>query len=553
MDNKELEKIYEESYRAVYWTAMSLLKDEDEAQDIVQETYVSLISSYSSIRDKDKVYGWLKKTAANKCLNRLTRTKTVNTGDEFLEAVEALPEDFLPDSIVESDEKRKIIMDIIDNSLSSDIRTTLVLYYFDEMSTKEIASALGIPQGTVLWRLSFAKKKIKQEVEKYEKDNNDKLYAMAIPFLTKLFTAEADSVPLRPMPASLIPASASAELQGGSASKELSGASRTVAKKASAASKTAAKKGMSALTKKVLIGVVSLVVASVVIVAIVKNIDIDDTEAAAHTTWQDDDQLSGDQMSDDQIASNRISSDIEPDDASSGSDVATTDDADATSVASDADYDPYRVALMAILNDQVLPDGSILELESGSTLRECKFEIYDIDSDGDDELFIDYVPGYGDNYPGGFASDTNRSTYVFEYDPDSDSWELEFRGNGLGFVYSNGSYGEHLLCTVRYEDTHVIYDWYSMDTEPYVYVGSVEEFHADTYEGEFPAEYADQGVAYIVNFPGYDGGFISETDYMLSFYEVEIGDSPMYVYPHWCIDPEEIDEFIDQRNSDTDS
>lgn len=543
MDNKELEKIYEESYRAVYWTAMSLLKDEDEAQDIVQETYVSLISSYSSIRDKDKVYGWLKKTAANKCLNRLTRTKTVNTGDEFLEAVEALPEDFLPDSIVESDEKRKIIMDIIDNSLSEDIRTTLVLYYFDEMSTKEIASALGIPQGTVLWRISFAKKKIKQEVEKYEKDNNDKLYAMAvIPFLTKLFTAEADNVPMRPMPASLIPESASSV---GSAAKIVSGSSRTAAKNVSAASKTVAKKGMSALAKKVMIGVAALVVASVVIVAIVKNIDIEDPHGIAHTTVLNDDQVSGDYLADDQIASNEISSDIEPSDPdASGSDV---------DAASDADYDPYRVALMAILNDQVLPDGSTLELEEGSTLRECKFEVYDIDSDGIDELFIDYVPGYGDTYPGGFVSDTNRSTYVFEYDPESDTWELEFRGNGLGFVYSNGSYGDNLLCTVRYEDTHVIYDWYSMDSEPYVYVGSVEEFHADTYEGEFPAEYASQGVAYIVNFPGYDGGFISEADYMLSFYEAEIGEPLMYVYPHWCIDQEEIDEFIDQRNSDTGS
>ena len=225
--------------------------------------------------------------------------------------------------------------------------------------------------------------------------------------------------------------------------------------------------------------------------------------------------MSGDYLADDQIASNEISSDIEPDDsAASGSDV---------DAASDADYDPYRVALMAILNDQVLPDGSTLELEEGSTLRECKFEVYDIDSDGIDELFIDYVPGYGDTYPGGFVSDTNRSTYVFEYDPESDTWELEFRGNGLGFVYSNGSYGDNLLCTVRYEDTHVIYDWYSMDSEPYVYVGSVEEFHADTYEGDFPAEYASQGVAYIVNFPGYDGGFISETDYMLSFYERKKG------------------------------
>ena len=199
MDNKELERIYNDTYRSVYWTAMSLLKNEADAEDIVQETYVTLIDSYDTLREKDKAAAWLKRTAANKCLDRLRRTKTVNAEDEFFENVEALPEDFLPDSILESAERRRIIMDIIDNALSDDIRRTLVLFYFDEMSTKEIASLLGIPQGTVLWRLNYAKKKIKKEVEMYEKDNDDKLYAMGAPFLTKLFAKEAGQVPLKPM------------------------------------------------------------------------------------------------------------------------------------------------------------------------------------------------------------------------------------------------------------------------------------------------------------------------------------------------------------------
>lgn len=203
MTDRELEQIYNEAYKAVYWTAMALLKNEADAEDIVQDTFVSLIESYDSIADKTKVVAWLKKTAANKCLNRLTRTKTDNVADEFFETIEAVPEDFLPDSIAESEDTRKIIMNIIDNVLSDDIRRTLVLFYFDEMSTKEIAEVLGIPQGTVLWRLNFAKKRIKKEVEKYEEENNTKLYGMALPFLSKLFIKEAEQVPFKAMPASL--------------------------------------------------------------------------------------------------------------------------------------------------------------------------------------------------------------------------------------------------------------------------------------------------------------------------------------------------------------
>ena len=245
MTGKELEQIYNEAYKAVYWTAMAFMKNEAEAEDIVQDTFVALIESYDSIKDKSKVTAWLKKTAANKCLNRIKLSRTDNMDDEFFEGVEAVPEDFLPDSIVESEDARKIVMNIINNSLSDDIRRTLILFYFDEMSIKEIAVLLGVPEGTVSRRLNFARNKIKKEVEKYEKDNDTKLYGMAIPFLTKLFMKEAEQVIFKPLPASLANLSASAE-----ASK----AGTNIAK-------TALKKGTDIMKTKILIGSGAAVVA----------------------------------------------------------------------------------------------------------------------------------------------------------------------------------------------------------------------------------------------------------------------------------------------------
>ena len=246
MTGKELEKIYNEAYRAVYWTAFSLLKNEDDAQDIVQDTFIALINSYDSIRDKDKILPWLKKVAANRSLNRLTRTKTDNVEDEFFDTVETVPEDFLPDSLVESKETRRIIMDIIEKSLSEDIRKTLILFYFDEMSTKEIAEILGVPDGTVRRRLNFARNKIKKEVEKYEEDNDTKLF-MVVPFLTNLFTKEAEQVPFKAMPASLTTA--------------LSASGKALAKEAATKSAaSAAAKGTGIMANKFLIGGIAAVV-----------------------------------------------------------------------------------------------------------------------------------------------------------------------------------------------------------------------------------------------------------------------------------------------------
>ncbi len=255
MTGKELEQIYNAAYKAVYWTAMSLLKNEADAEDVVQDTFVSFIESYSDLTDTTKATALLKKIAANKCLNRIKLARTDNADEEFFENVEAVPEDFLPDSIIESEDMRKVVMDIINKSLSEDIRRTLILFYFDEMSTKEIAESLGIPQGTVLWRLNFAKKKIKKEVGKYEEENNTKLFGMAIPFLSKLFIKEAEQVAFKPMPVKLANLSASAQASAKGA--------------VSNASIEAAKKGTGIVMKKLILGVIASVVAVAVMIAVI--------------------------------------------------------------------------------------------------------------------------------------------------------------------------------------------------------------------------------------------------------------------------------------------
>ena len=212
MTEKELEKIYNEAYKAVYWTAMQFLKNDADAEDVVQDTFISFMESYGNLEDTGKAVALLKKIAANKCLDRIKLSRTDVADDEFLDSVEAVPEDFLPDSIIESEDARRIVMDIINNSLSDDIRRTLILFYFDEMSTREIAEALGVPEGTVRRRLNFARNKIKKEVEKYENENKTKLFGMAaLPFLSKLFMKEAEQVPFKAMPASLTTLSASAK------------------------------------------------------------------------------------------------------------------------------------------------------------------------------------------------------------------------------------------------------------------------------------------------------------------------------------------------------
>lgn len=234
MNRQEQEKLYRETYKMVYWTCLSLLKNKEDAEDMVQETFIAAFEAYDTLNDKERAAAWIKRIAANKCINKLTRTRTVAVEDEILDNVEAVPDDFLPASITEDKEKRSIMMNIISESLSDELQRTLILYYFDELSAREISELIDVPEGTVRSRLDYAKKKIKKGVEDYEKKNNDKLYAMGIPFLTQLFVKEAENLPFVPMTASLPGLSASGS-----------------AKIAKTAATTAVKKGSAIAVKKI--------------------------------------------------------------------------------------------------------------------------------------------------------------------------------------------------------------------------------------------------------------------------------------------------------------
>lgn len=78
---------------------MSILKNKEEAEDVVQDTFITAYESYDTLKDKTKAVAWVKKIAANKCLNIVTRRRTVNADDEFLENTEDISDNFLPDSI----------------------------------------------------------------------------------------------------------------------------------------------------------------------------------------------------------------------------------------------------------------------------------------------------------------------------------------------------------------------------------------------------------------------------------------------------------------------
>ncbi len=192
-DEAAFERLYKETERSVYFLCLKLLGNEHDAKDAAHETYLAAFNGLSTLDDGANFPKWINGIAVNQC-RRFFRTPQNESLDEKLEHGVDFSDDesFIPDDYVDNDVKRKVIMDIIDNVLSEVQRQTIILYYYDELKTNEIASIMNCPEGTVKYRLSAARDKIKEAVLIYEKENNERLHGIApIPILTLILRAEA--------------------------------------------------------------------------------------------------------------------------------------------------------------------------------------------------------------------------------------------------------------------------------------------------------------------------------------------------------------------------
>ncbi len=139
----------------VYRVSLNLLKNCEEAQDIVMDTFVALMKQ-DSFTDENHIKAWLIRTAENKSINVLksARMRRNQPIDEVLENTLAAP-------INESEYE---LLDMV-MRLPEKLRTTIYMYYYEDMSAAEIASALGISENTVYKRLERGRSSLKIDLK----------------------------------------------------------------------------------------------------------------------------------------------------------------------------------------------------------------------------------------------------------------------------------------------------------------------------------------------------------------------------------------------------
>ena len=115
--------------------------------------------------------------------------------DEILIAETETDELMLPEEYINKAEKRKVLLQIIEDTLSFNQYQVVLMFYFNELSIAEIAQALEISEGTVKSRLNSSRAKMKTAIEDYENKSGDKLHGVVfVPFFTTIFREQAKSL-----------------------------------------------------------------------------------------------------------------------------------------------------------------------------------------------------------------------------------------------------------------------------------------------------------------------------------------------------------------------
>jgi RNA polymerase sigma-70 factor (ECF subfamily) len=169
-DDSTFEAFIFEHQDMVYTTALRLLRNESDAQDIAQEVFLRAYRDFEMLRANDSAGAWLRTVARNLSLNQLTRYRS--RWKLFTDFFHSEDSDVEPDFLIQTpadtetadpsgalDLVRKVLLTLPDKQ-----RVPLVLYHYEELSYLEIAEALKIPLSQVKTDIHRGREALKRKI-----------------------------------------------------------------------------------------------------------------------------------------------------------------------------------------------------------------------------------------------------------------------------------------------------------------------------------------------------------------------------------------------------
>ena len=152
-NKEEFIRLINSNRQKMYRTAIAILKNEEDANDAIQEALYSAYKNYEKLENRSLFSTWLIRILINKCYDIINKNKRVTyIDDSITEATNGVEDTYEVENSLEW----------ILNKIDKDLKEIVVLYYYDDLSVEDISNTLQIPKGTVKSRLSRAREQIKK-------------------------------------------------------------------------------------------------------------------------------------------------------------------------------------------------------------------------------------------------------------------------------------------------------------------------------------------------------------------------------------------------------
>jgi len=159
--------LFERLYNFAHW----LTQDREEAEDLVQETYAKALKGFSSFQQGSNFRAWIYQILRNTFFTSRSGLKAAATvpleSESDQQTFPAINE--TPESILLQRLDRQLVQEAL-GRLAVPNREVLLLCEFEEMSYREISATLAIPIGTVMSRLSRARRALRDIVQELHGD-----------------------------------------------------------------------------------------------------------------------------------------------------------------------------------------------------------------------------------------------------------------------------------------------------------------------------------------------------------------------------------------------
>lgn len=164
-ERRRFEQVFMPHMAAAYNLAAWLLRDEHEAEDLVQEAYLRALKSFAAFHGSDG-RPWLLTIVRNSCYSRLRRRQVRGVEMRFDEEAHGVTDNAQnPEAVLVQKEERQSLHQALE-ALPVEFREVIVFRELEGLSYKEIAAIADISMGTVMSRLARARALLQRQFEK---------------------------------------------------------------------------------------------------------------------------------------------------------------------------------------------------------------------------------------------------------------------------------------------------------------------------------------------------------------------------------------------------